>query len=119
MANPDIIDRAALVALLEATGGDPAFLAELADAYFIDTPELLAAMRRALAAGNAVELRRAAHALKSNSANFGVHTLAGLCRELEERGKNGALDGAALLVERVEAEYERVKPALQAAVAAG
>jgi two-component system, sensor histidine kinase and response regulator len=115
MAEPDVIDRATLESLLETVGGDADFLGEMIDAYFEDTPQLLEAMRRALATASPVELRRAAHSLKSNSTNFGALALAGLCKDLEERGSSGALDGAAALVAQVEAEYERVKLALDAA----
>jgi HPt (histidine-containing phosphotransfer) domain-containing protein len=108
------IDRSALESILDATGGDPEFLAEMIDEFLADSPQLLAAMRAALASGNAAELRRAAHSLKSNSSNFGAHALAELCRELEERGKAGALDGASELFSQIEAEYQLVEPALLA-----
>ncbi len=113
MAEPmtGVIDTGALDALREMTGDDPAFMAEMIDAYFDDTASLLAAMRAALAAGDVEVLRRAAHSLKSNSATFGALGLSRLCRELEERGKNGALDGAAALVDQVEAAYGEVEPA--------
>ena len=115
MAGPGSIDPAALETLLETTGGDPAFLAELIDSYVDDTPRLLGAIRRAVDAGDGEELRRAAHTLKSNSATFGALTLAALCRDLEGRGKAGMLDGAAEQVAQAEAEYAKVRQALQAA----
>ena len=115
MAGPESIDPAALETLLETTGGDPAFLAELIDSYVDDTPRLLAAIRHAVGAGDREELRRVAHTLKSNSATFGALALAALCRDLEERGKDGMLDDAAELVTQAEAEYSHVRQALQAA----
>ena len=90
-----------------------AFLGELMDTYFGDAPQLLAAMRGALADGNVEEFRRAAHSLKSNSANLGAMTLSGLAKELEMMGKAGALDGAAEKIPAVEAEYARVRAALE------
>ena len=119
MAEPESIDPAALETLLETTGGDPAFLAELIDSYVDDTPQLLAVIRRAVDAGDGEELRRAAHTLKSNSATFGALTLAALCRDLEGQGKTGMLDGAAERVGQVEAEYAKVRQALQTARSAG
>ena len=119
MSEPDAIDLAALEELLETTGGDPAFLAELIDAYLDDARHLLGAMRAALADGDAAGLRRAAHSLKSNSATFGAHTLVGRCQDLEQRGKSGTLDGASTQLGQVEAEYEKVRRALQAARPAG
>ena len=115
MAAQDVLDEAALEDLLEMTGGDPAFLAEMIDTYVADAGELLATTRQALAAGDAQAVRRAAHSLKSNSATFGATALAGLCQDLEERGKTGALDGAAALVTRVETTFVEVAAALRAA----
>jgi|SRR6266851_5222114 len=114
MSEPNPINRAALDDLLAATGGDRAFLAELIDTYFEDSATLLPAMRQALSAGSAEQLRRAAHSLKSNSASLGALGLAVLCRELEEQGRAGALGGAEQRLAQVEAEYEHVRHALQA-----
>lgn len=114
MSERAVIDREAFDMLLEAVGGDMVFLAELIDTYFVDTLELLATMRRALATYDAEELQRAAHSLKSNSANFGAHTLTELCRELEERAKDNRLAGADALVAHIEIEYSRVERSLQA-----
>jgi two-component system sensor histidine kinase/response regulator len=115
MPETDAINRAALDDLLATTGGDPAFLAELIDTYFEDSATLLPAMREALTTGSAEQLRRAAHTLKSNSASLGAEDLAVLCRELEQQGRAGALSDAAERLTQVEAEYERVRHALQAA----
>jgi HPt (histidine-containing phosphotransfer) domain-containing protein len=115
----DPINRAALDDLVATTGGDPAFLAELIDTYFEDSGTLLPAMRNAVVAGSAEQLRRAAHSLKSNSASFGAQELTLLCRELEEQGRAGSLGGAADRLAQVEAEYDRVRRALEAARPAG
>jgi len=115
MSEPDAINLAALEQLLEMTGGDPIFLAEFIDAYCSDAQNLLGVMRAALAGGDAAGLRRAAHSLKSNSANFGAHRLVGLCQGLEQRGKSGMLDGASTQLGQVEVEYEKVRNALQSA----
>jgi HPt (histidine-containing phosphotransfer) domain-containing protein len=113
MPEQDAINRAALDDLVATTGGDPAFLAELIDTFFDDSAELLPAMRQALASGSAEQLRRAAHSLKSNSAAFGAQELALLCRQLEEQGREGNLSGAADRLAQVDAEYDRVRRALQ------
>ncbi len=113
-----IIDRAALSNLLATVGGDEAFLAEMIDTFLDDAPKLLAAMHHA-AAANAEELRRAAHTLKSNSANFGAMNLSKMCNALEEIGKSGTLAGAAEGIARMETEYARVKRALETARSAG
>jgi HPt (histidine-containing phosphotransfer) domain-containing protein len=108
------LDRAALDNLRALVGGDPALLGELIDSYLQETPHLLVALRRSLDEGNAAGLRQAAHPLKSTSRDFGANRLSGLAKELEQMGKAGTLDGAAALVAQVEAEYPRVKAALEA-----
>ena len=115
MTNSGVLDQAALASLLEMTGGDQVFLAELIDTYGDDGRTLLATMQTALGRGDAAELRRAAHSLKSNSATFGAAHLAALCQELEARGKASRLDGSAELLARAEAEFDRVAEALRAA----
>ena len=114
MADVDVIDLAVFDALLESIGGDREFLAELLQTYFDDSPRLLGAMQVALAANNAEEFRRAAHSFKSNSKSFGAMTLSELAKGLEEMGKSGMLEGAAERIAQAEAEYARVKAALQA-----
>jgi two-component system sensor histidine kinase/response regulator len=113
MAGSKVIDRGVLADLLESLGGDTDFLAELLEAFYDDSPRQLAAMGAALAAGNAEDLRRAAHSLKSNSANFGALALSRSCKELEEMGKAGMLDGAAGQIAQVAVEYDGARAALE------
>ena len=118
MVDTTVIDSAVLDGLLESVGGDREFLAELLQTYFEDSPRLLETMHTALAASNADEFRRAAHSLKSNSANFGAMTLSRMAKGLEDMGKAGTLDGAAAGVAQAEAEYARVRAALESAASA-
>ena len=113
MGETDTIDYAVLAGVLDSVGGDREFLAELIETYLDDSPRLLEAMHLALAAGNAEEFRRAAHSLKSNSASLGAMPLSRLARGLEEMGKAGTLEGAAAGLAQAEAEYARVRAALQ------
>ena len=113
MGNVEVIDRAVLDSLLESVGGDGEFLAELLDTYYVDTPQQFAAMHEALDTGNTEDFRRAAHSLKSNSANFGAMGLSATAKNLEEMGKTGRLEDAATHLEDAEAEYMEVKSALE------
>jgi CheY-like chemotaxis protein len=103
---------AALESLREIGGND--FLAELIDEFLTEAPALLAALRRALEQDDADETRRAAHTLKSNGATFGAEAFSELCRELEARAKDGRLEGAEQLVDRIDGEYARLQEALAA-----
>ena len=116
MSNSSPIDLDTLTTLLDAVGGDPEFLVELLDEFFKDAPAQFRAMEEALSSANAEVFRRAAHSMKSNSANFGATTLSNLFKQLEELGKNGDLDHAASVFVEAEAEYQRVKPVLETVV---
>ena len=86
---------------------------ELITLFLEDALELLAKMRESVAEGDAETLQRAAHTLKGNSATLGAMRLSGLCKELEFMGREGKLEGAVGKVAQIEAEYERVKAALE------
>ena len=117
MTQTEVIDRTVLDGLLESVGGDREFLAELLQTYFDDAPSLFDTMRAALTAGKPDEFRRAAHSLKSNSANFGAVQLSRMSKELEDMGKAGALDGAEVKLAHAAEEYSRVRAALELATA--
>ncbi len=106
-----VIDPSALERL-NATLGEE-FVGELIDAFLEDAPKLVVSMRQSLEKRDAVTLGRAAHTLKSNAANLGAMGLSGLCKELEEIGKQGVLDGADERVTQVEAEHEKVQATLK------
>jgi signal transduction histidine kinase/DNA-binding response OmpR family regulator/HPt (histidine-containing phosphotransfer) domain-containing protein/PAS domain-containing protein len=115
-ARPDaaVLDPAALNTLLSVLGGEFVYLAELIDSFLEDAPQLLAELNQFVEAGDAAGVRRVAHSLKSNGADFGATTFSDLCKELEMLGKSGALEGAAGLAARIGAEYDRVEAALTA-----
>jgi PAS domain S-box-containing protein len=106
---------AAVLQQLRETLGEPT-TAEIVGTFLGEGPALVATLRRSVEQADADALRRAAHTLKSNAATFGGAALAALCQELERIGEAGAVDGAADLVARAEAEHERVRSELQAAL---
>ncbi|MFC2029393.1 response regulator [Chloroflexota bacterium] len=109
----DVLDPRALEKLRNMVGEDAEFLTELIDTFLEDAPQLLDEMHQATTRGDAVVLRRAAHSLKSNSAEFGAMALHDLCRELEEIGKAGTVSGAAESVTQADVEFKRVRSALE------
>src|SRR5205814_272068 len=90
------------------------FLAEVIDTFLDAAPALVAALRATHDAGDAEELRRTAHILKSNGQVFGARGFSALCRELEERARDGELEGTATLIDRIEVEYGGLEEALAA-----
>jgi CheY-like chemotaxis protein/HPt (histidine-containing phosphotransfer) domain-containing protein len=114
LANGDGVGLdAAAVDSLRELGGD-GFLTEVIDAFLGDAPTLVAALRASQEGGDPEVLRRTAHTLKSNGQTFGAAGFSELCRELEQRAKNGEVEGTAELVERIEREYRGVEQALAA-----
>ena len=116
MSTAEIIDEATFAGLLESLGGDVEFLGELVDAYLAESPGLFASMRQGIASGDGPTLQRAAHSLKSGSAGFGALAFAAQCKELEDMGKAGALDGAQTRYEALEAAYGGVVATLEGRV---
>lgn len=113
MTGSKVLDQATLTQLLDSLDGDADFLKELVDAYLDSSPALFAAMRQATAADDGVSLQRAAHSLKTGSANMGALGLAAQCKQIEDLGRSGNLDGAASLVDDAETVYDAVAQALR------
>jgi PAS domain S-box-containing protein len=107
------VDAAVLARLAESMGGDEAFVAELVEQFVSDSPALLAAARRGLETGDAEQVRRAAHTLKSNAATMGAGELADRSRTLELAAKAGELGNGAASIDAVAEELERVHAALR------
>jgi CheY-like chemotaxis protein len=116
---PAALDARALTTLLEMIGGEEASLAELIDSFLGEAPVLLDALQAAHARGNADGMRRAAHTLKSSSADFGALELSALFREIETRARDGVDRVPAELVARAVAAFDPVRVALLARIAAG
>jgi signal transduction histidine kinase/DNA-binding response OmpR family regulator/HPt (histidine-containing phosphotransfer) domain-containing protein/PAS domain-containing protein len=109
-----LLEPAALANLLSIVGGEFDFLAELIDSFLEDAPKLLAELEQFIAAGDSSGVRRVAHSLKSNGADFGATTFSNLCKELEMKARSDVLDGAGDLAAQIVAEYSNVKVALAA-----
>jgi CheY-like chemotaxis protein/HPt (histidine-containing phosphotransfer) domain-containing protein len=106
--HPPVLER-----LLETIGDDRSFLTTLIDTFLSDAPRLVEAARRGLEHGQTDEVQRAAHTLKSNGATFGATSFSELSRQLEALARSGMLEGADELIARIDAEYERVRIALE------
>jgi CheY-like chemotaxis protein/nitrogen-specific signal transduction histidine kinase/HPt (histidine-containing phosphotransfer) domain-containing protein len=107
-----VLDQKALDNLLEVIGGEQAALAELVECFLDEGPKLLARLQEASDTGDPESFRRAAHTMKSSARDFGAENLAELCRDLEDRGKAGQLEGVAELVVSVHDEYHKAEAAL-------
>ncbi len=92
--------------------GAPDIVAKVVGMYLEDSQALFERMREAVTAANAEALRKAAHAMKSSSANVGALRLAELCKQMETHGRAGNAHAAASLLADLEAEFTAVRAAL-------
>jgi HPt (histidine-containing phosphotransfer) domain-containing protein len=112
---PEVLDQAALDALITAVGDDPDFVDELVDAYLADAPFQEDAIRAALDAGEAEGIVRPAHTLKSTSLSVGGVRVAEVARQIEEHGRAGSLGPVAALLADLEAARGDLAAALERA----
>ena len=96
---PAEIDKAAWEAILALQRpGRPDILAKVLTAYLNDSRTLVEEIRSAVQSQDAVALAKAAHRLKSSSAQLGALATSAHCKELESLGRLARLDGAAALL---------------------
>jgi signal transduction histidine kinase/CheY-like chemotaxis protein/HPt (histidine-containing phosphotransfer) domain-containing protein len=108
------IDAKVLQSFREMIGENAdAILVEMIDCYLEDAPKLLSAIACAVEQGDAKQLHSCAHTLKSSSLTLGATILFNLCKELEALGRSGHTEGGWDKVPQLEAEYAKVKAALQ------
>jgi CheY-like chemotaxis protein len=90
------------------------FVTRLIDQYLAESTSLIAKLKDAVGRRDAPALRLASHSLKGSSSTVGARRLAGICEELEKRGRNTTLDGSPALVTALADEFARVSDALRA-----
>jgi CheY-like chemotaxis protein len=109
------INRQALenIRALSAVHGD-ALLERVLQAYLDDTPTHLQTLQQAIAIGNISQIRKAAHSLKSSSANVGADVMAQRCKEMEQLARHDTTAGAAALLADMDRSFQAVRQALGA-----
>ena len=109
-----ILDKGVIASLRELGGDDdPGLFIELVNMFLSDTPERMRALSEAMEKRDPTALERAAHALKSSSANLGALGLSGLFRDIEAAGRSKDLSRAEPLVARTRPEFAKVEKALR------
>lgn len=89
-------------------------LSDLVDMFIHEVPGQLATLEAALAKRDVGATRLTAHTLKGTGANFGAARMQALANAIEEKARNGSLDGASATVVELRAECTRVRDALKA-----
>jgi HPt (histidine-containing phosphotransfer) domain-containing protein len=102
-----------LPAALDRVGGDRQLLRELGELCLANIPGWLADVRSALAARDAVRLRRAAHTIKGAVGSIGGDEAAAACGRLEERGRASLFEGIGPDVVAVEQALARLESVLR------
>ena len=112
-----VLDGATLDALRALPrSGEKDMLCHIGELYLVDSRGLVASIETALAAGNAAELARAAHAWRSYNGNVGAHGLARLCRELEDAARQGEFTTAREIYAQIRVLHLRVRDELEFAM---
>jgi HPt (histidine-containing phosphotransfer) domain-containing protein len=82
--------------------GAKGFLSRMINIYLEDSPQSLQDIKKAIEHGSADTVRRAAHKLKSSSADLGAVSLSALCAELEAATPVNCTRDATSLLGRIE-----------------
>ena len=93
--------------------GAPDLLAKVAGIYASNSRMLVDEIKSAVLSNDQARLLRGIHTLKSSSANVGATGLAEICKEIEALPRDGHLDLACVLVERLLVEHREVLQALE------
>jgi putative two-component system response regulator len=94
-------------AVLKRCGGDATFAAAVTQRFRTQAGMEVARMERALAAGDAENLSRAAHSLKSMAAYMAADRAAALAREIENHGRANRMPDVPPVLASLRSEIER------------
>lgn len=92
--------------------GDPSLVARLVGLYLDDSGAQMETLRSGVKQADAEAVHRAAHSLKSSSANVGAIKLSGLLKEMEAMARAKDLRMAGEALAEIETEYEAARAAL-------
>ncbi len=94
---------------LQRVQDDKELLLELFEIFTEDFEIKRQTLRQSLETKNLVDFRMMAHALKGATANISAKQMNIICVELDHMGKEGVLEGAGALVDRLEAAFDIFK----------
>ncbi|MGH9406269.1 MAG: PAS domain S-box protein [Terriglobia bacterium] len=97
---------------LEQVGGDAELLGEIAGIFLEEYPPALARLKDAVASEDARRVMEEAHALKGSISNFGSAAAVEAALALESMGRRQELAAAGAALRRLEAQLERLAPAI-------
>jgi len=92
--------------------GQPDPVADLIGLFLNDAPDRLAKMLASMMKGDGTALRELAHTLKGSANNLGARPMAALSAEVERHAQSGAMTEAAVVMEKLLIEFDRVEAVL-------
>jgi CheY-like chemotaxis protein/HPt (histidine-containing phosphotransfer) domain-containing protein len=98
--------------------GEPDKLARIVGLFIDDVPLRLGELRQAVERREGQTVEETAHMLKGGSGYMGAAHMAEICAEIQDLGASGELSRAPELLDALEEEFKRIRPALEAAVTA-
>lgn len=110
----DLLDMATLRNLVELDDGGTGLLSEMIQIFREDTPRRIQNILAAAAAGNAIELSHAGHALKGGAGALGASGMRQFAAEIETLGRDGSLVANPELPQRLEDLFQASLRALEA-----
>ncbi len=109
-----VLDSDVIKCLLGSDEPDrSSFLFRLASMFVGDAKNNAKALSRAVRDGDMDAARVAAHSLKSSSANIGSIEFSGLCKSIEQAGRDGNLSKLKRLFARFDSKYRKLLNALK------
>src|ERR1051326_3588682 len=90
--------------LINHFGGDQEFAAECAQLFVSELPGMLAPLRAGVETGSAIEIQRAAHALKGAASNFYAEAVVRTAERMDHNARDGRIDDAPALLHTLETE---------------
>lgn len=95
--------------LKDLVGDDPEAIRDLLETFVKSGRERVQALRVAVEANNAPQIRHEAHSIKGASGNYGAMRLYELAAQMEKEAAKGTTAGAAAQMEQLNAEYSAVE----------
>jgi HPt (histidine-containing phosphotransfer) domain-containing protein len=98
---------------------EPDKLARIVGLFIDDVPLRLQELRQAVASGEAQEVEEISHMLKGGSGYMGATHMAEICAMIQGLSASGELSRAPELLDTLEAEFNRIRPALESRIGEG
>lgn len=98
--------------LNEAEPDDISNFLDIVDIFLETTPDMFRELHDAVITSNPQNMRRVAHTLKGSS-QLGATTFANIAAQIQALGDSDTVEGASILIEHLEREYQRVQQAFK------